>query len=94
MANINRDYLRRVSAQHLPTSVTLIFMQLEDESRYASLCFARADDHLPWNRDVAEQWLWALFGQERPRVVGNSAMVSEESGKQSVRQFTLAKSGG
>ena len=95
MANINRNYLRTVSAQHLPTNVRLSFMQLEDESCwYASLCFACADDHLPWNGDAAEQWLCALFGEDRPRVHGDSAMVSEESGNQSVRQFTLAKSCG
>jgi hypothetical protein len=92
-AKINQNYVRTVSARHLPTSVTLIFMQLEDENCwYASLCFAGADDYLPWNEDTAEQWLWELFGQDRPRVLGDSATMCRESGNQSVRQFTLAKS--
>jgi hypothetical protein len=92
-AKINQNYLRTVSARHLPTSVTLIFMQLEDENCwYASLCFAGADDYLPWNGDTAEQWLWELFGQGRPRVLGDSVTMCRESGNQSVRQFTLAKS--
>jgi hypothetical protein len=92
-ARLNQNYLRTVSARHLPTSVTLIFMHLEDENCwYASLCFAGADDYLPWNGDIAEQWLRALFGQDRPRVLGDSATVGEESGNPSVRQFTVAKS--
>jgi hypothetical protein len=85
---INQDYIRMVSARHLPTSVTLIFMRLEDDNCwYASLCFAEASGFLPWNEDTAEQWLWALFGQDRPKVL----TVWEESGSESVRQFTLAR---
>ena len=91
LSKINQDYTRKASARHLATSVTLIFMRLEDENcRYASLCFAAADDYLPWNRETAEQWLGALFGEDRPRVIEDSAAVFEESGNPSVRQFTLA----
>jgi hypothetical protein len=65
-------------------------MRLEEENCwYASLCFAGADDYLPWNADTAEQWLGALFGQDGPRVLGDPATVCEESGNQSVRQFRL-----
>jgi hypothetical protein len=89
-AKLNQNYLRTVSARHLPTGVTLIFMRLEEENCwYASLCFAGADDYLPWNADTAEQWLGALFGQDGPRVLGDPATVCEESGNQSVRQFRL-----
>lgn len=85
-AKLNQNYIRTVSAQHLPTSVTLIFMRLEAENcRYASLCFANADGYLPWNADIAERWLCALFGEERPLVLGDS------DAETSVRQFTLAK---
>jgi hypothetical protein len=91
-ARLNQNYLRTVSAQHLPTSVTLIFMHVEAENcRYASLCFACGDDYLPWNGNTAEQWLWALFGQDRWQVIGNPATGPEESGNSSVRQFTLAR---
>jgi len=91
-AKLNQNYIRTVSAQHLPTNVSLIFMRLEAENcRYASLCFAGADTYLPWNADIAEQWLRALFGQERPKVLADLPEMSAETGHQSVRQFTLAK---
>jgi hypothetical protein len=92
MAMVNQHYIRTVSARHLPTDVSLIFMRLEDENCwYASLCFAGTDDYLPWNEAAAEQWLWALFGQDRPRVLEDSPAVSEATGNQSVRQFMLAE---
>jgi LmbE family N-acetylglucosaminyl deacetylase len=87
-AKLNRNYVRTVSAHHLSTNVTVIFMRLEAENcRYASLCFASADDYLPWNGDTAEQWLRALFDRERPQVLPCTG----ETGNPSVRQFTLAK---
>ena len=93
-AKINQNYVRTVSARHLPTSVTLIFMRLEDENCwYASLCFAGANDYLPWNGDTAEEWLWELFGEDRPRVLGDSAVMCGGSENQSVRQFSLANRG-
>ena len=78
MARINQSYLRTVSARHLPTAVSLIFLQLEPASEasksptpnpqprpswYASLCFTDGETVLPWNREVAELWLNALFGE-------------------------------
>ena len=72
LAAVNQHYLRSTSARHLPTSVSLIFMRLERERCwYASLCFSGPDDYLPWNADAAEQWLCALFGEDRPRVIGD-----------------------
>lgn len=88
MAAVNQYYLRTVSARHLPTGVSLIFMRLEN-CWYASLCFAGADGYLPWNADVAEQWLSALFGQDRPRVREEAIAASGEVRNPSVRQFTL-----
>jgi hypothetical protein len=91
-AKLNQNYIRTVSAHHLPTSVGVIFMRLEVEKcRYASLCFANVDDYLPWNADIAEQWLCALFGQERTHVLGDALAVGGEAGNPSVRQFRLAK---
>jgi hypothetical protein len=82
---VNQYYLRKVSARHLPTSVSVIFMRLAKENRwYASLCFASADVYLPWNANTAEQWLCALFGADRPRVC------VEDADNPSVRQFTLS----
>jgi hypothetical protein len=86
-AKINQQYIQAVSAQHLPTNVSLIFMQLDD-CWCASLCFCAAGELLPWQENLAEQWLWALFGQDRPRVRPSD----EGHGpcNLSVRNFTLS----
>jgi hypothetical protein len=91
-AKINQNYLRTVSVRHLPTNVSLIFMRLQGGNCwYASLCFAGAnDDYLPWNEEIAEQWLCALFGQDRARAVGNPSPAGDESKYQGARQFMLA----
>ncbi len=69
LAEVNQYYLRKVSAKHLPTNVSLIFMRLKNENCwYASLCFADADGYLPWDADAAEQWLQQLFGEDRAQV--------------------------
>jgi hypothetical protein len=86
-AKINLHYIRSVSAQHLPTNVSLIFMQLDD-CWCASLCFSAASEFLPWNGSIAEQWLWALFGQDRPRV--RPTAEGAEAGNPSIRTFTLS----
>jgi hypothetical protein len=67
--SVNQYYLRTVSAHHLPSAVSLIFMRLEAQNCwYLSLCFAAADEVQPWNPETAELWLCALFGEDRPRV--------------------------
>jgi hypothetical protein len=79
MAKVNQNYLRTVSARHLPTGVSVIFMRLEGEGGwYASLCCA--------DEELVERWLWALFDEDRPRVV------EEEAADQS-RQFILNRTG-
>src|SRR5438309_2032434 len=79
LAKVNQNYIRTVSARHLPTSVSLIFMRLEDGNCwYASLCFADADDYLAWKGHVAEQWLCALFGEDRPRVIEDADTAPEQ----------------
>jgi|ERR1035437_3173220 hypothetical protein len=82
---VNQYYLRTVSARHLPSGVSLIFMRLDAQHCwYLSLCFAGADEVEPWNPETAELWLWALFGEDRPRV-------REAAGANpNTRQFTLA----
>jgi Na+-transporting NADH:ubiquinone oxidoreductase subunit NqrF len=84
-AAVNRYYIRKGSAKHLPTNVSLIFMRLAKQGCwYASLCFVGADGYLPWNADAAEKWLCALFGEDRPQVL------VERVENASVRQFTLS----
>lgn len=57
MARINQNYLRTVSARHMPTGVSVIFMQLETPNHwYASLYFTKG-----WNEGVAALWLNGLF---------------------------------
>jgi hypothetical protein len=85
VAAVNEYYLRKVSAKHLPTSVSVIFMRLaQEDCWYASLCFTAGDRYLPWNAETAEQWLQALFGEDRSRVC------LEDAGNPSVRQFTVS----
>ena len=92
LAKVNQNYIRTVSARHLPTRVSLIFMRLEDEDCwYASLCFADADELLPWKEDVAERWLCALFGEERPRLIEDAGTDPEQVLESSVRQFKLRR---
>src|SRR4051794_6308236 len=90
LAKVNKNYIRTVSARHLPTSVSLIFMRLQAENCwYASICFGDADDYLPWKQDVAEQWLCALFGKDRLRLSEESGAVPDKVLESSVRQFKL-----
>ena len=82
--SVNQYYLRTVSARHLPTGVSLIFMRLAPENCwYASLCFAGGGEVLPWNPEIAELWLAALFGEDRPRIRESAASNLDS------RQFTL-----
>ena len=83
-AAVNQYYVRKVSAKHLPTNVSLVLMRLaEERCWYASLSFAGADGYLPWDAEVAEQWLGELFGQDRARVR------VEDAENLSVRRFIL-----
>ncbi len=65
-AEMNQDYLRKTSARHLPTGVTVAFRRTGAMRWHADLCFAGREGYLPWNEHVAEEWLIALFGIERP----------------------------
>ena len=87
LADVNQYYFRKAAAKHLPTSVSVILMRLaKEDCWYASLCFADNDGYLSWNANTAEQWLCAMFGQER------SMVRIEDERNPSVRQFTLAGS--
>ena len=83
--SVNQYYLRTASARHLPSGVSLIFLRVEPQNCwYLSLCFADDEGVQPWNPEMAELWLRALFGEDRPRVR------ESPDGSPSVRQFTLA----
>jgi hypothetical protein len=83
--SVNQYYLRTVSAHHLPSEVSVIFMRLEQENCwYLSLCFAAAEELQPWNSETAELWLRSLFGEDRPRAREAPGL------NPNVRQFTLS----
>ncbi len=92
---VNRDYVRTVSARHLPTHVSVTFTR--DQSGncwHAALCFASADAFLPWDNAIAERWLAALFGEDRPRVREEPQSISGEEARPGVRHFKLDAAGG
>jgi hypothetical protein len=83
MREINQDYLRRTSARHLPSGVAVTFRR-DERAWHLELCFAGLEHYLSWNEAVAEEWLNALFLQDRPRVRESAA------GSENVRRFQLA----
>jgi hypothetical protein len=85
---INQHYIQTVSAQHLPTGVNVIFMQLDDCWR-ASICFCADGELAPWNDGVAELWLRSLFGQDRPNA--RAADDGDPAANASVRNFILPR---
>jgi hypothetical protein len=67
---IQTNYVRTVSARHLPTNAVVTFTREEEGNCWhAAICFADLNQYLPWNDAVAEEWLAELFGAERPRVL-------------------------
>lgn len=84
MQEINQNYLRKTSARHIPTGMVVALRRDADRNWHAELCFAGLDGYLPWNDTVAEEWLEALFLQDRPNV---SELASQD---ETTRTFTLA----
>jgi len=66
---IQLNYLRTCSARHMVSGAVVTFTREEEGNCWhAAICFADLNHYLPWNDAVAEEWLAALFGAERPRV--------------------------
>ena len=84
LREIGENYLRRTSARHIPSGVTVTFRRDITGNRHAELCFAGLDHYLPWDDALAEEWLAALFLQDRPRV----REVTEDA-PQPVRHFMV-----
>jgi hypothetical protein len=84
LREIGENYLRKTSARHLPSGVTVTFRRDIAGSWHAELFFAGLDHYLPWNDALAEEWLAALFLQDRPRVRDVT-----EGAPQPVRHFQL-----
>jgi hypothetical protein len=87
LREIGENYLRRTSARHLPSDATVTFRRDIDGNLNAEIYFAALDHYLPWNDVLAEQWLTALFLQDRPRVRHVTGGASQPD---TVRHFKLA----
>jgi len=68
LSEVNQDYLRRTSARHLPSGAAVTFRRDDAGAFHAEICFAGLDHYFQWSDAWAEQWLSALFQQDRPRV--------------------------
>jgi hypothetical protein len=82
LREISENYLRRTSARHLPSGLTVTFRRDITGNWHAELCF----DALPWNDALAEEWLVALFLQDRSRVREVTEGASQPN---TVRHFKL-----
>jgi hypothetical protein len=85
-------YRRKCSARHVPSRCSVIFTRdnvpLCPKGYHASVCFIGVEEYMPWNDEIAEKWLVALYGGDRPRVIGYGALTSVGSEK-GVRHFML-----
>jgi hypothetical protein len=68
LREIGDNYQRKTSARHLPSGATVTFRRDVTGNWHAELFFAGLENYLPWNEALAEEWLAALFLQDRPRV--------------------------
>src|ERR1022692_3168665 len=91
LREISENYLRRTSARHLPSGVTVTFRRDITGNWHAELCFAGLDHYLPWNDALAEEWLAALFLQDRARVRDVTEGAPQPN---NVRHFKLVVAGG
>lgn len=87
-------YRRQCSARHRGSNSSVIFtrddMPPAPLGYHASLCFIGEETYEPWNEEIAERWLVALFGEDRPRVREYSVdMVSPVGHAKGVRHFFL-----
>jgi hypothetical protein len=90
LREISENYLRRTSARHLPSGVTVTFRRDIGGNWHAGLGFAGLDHSLPWNDALAEEWLVALFLQDRPRV---RDITEGNLNSNTVRHFKLVVNG-
>jgi hypothetical protein len=86
------QYRRKCSARHKGSGCTVIFTRDDvppnPRGYHASLCFISETEYMPWNEEIAEQWLVALFAEDRPRVTAYGALTSVGRPK-GVRHFLL-----
>jgi hypothetical protein len=85
-------YRRDCSARHRPSGCSVIFTRDDvpgnPRGYHASICFVGETDYEPWNAEVAERWLQALFGDDRPHV-RDYGPISTAGMRKGVRHFLL-----
>ena len=85
-------YRRKCTGAHTPSQCSVIFTRddvpLNPKGWHASLCFVGQREYLPWNEDVAEKWLAALYGEDRLRV-RSYGVLTEIGAAKGVRHFIV-----
>jgi hypothetical protein len=86
------EYRKKCSARHVASGCSVIFTRddvpLNPKGYHASICFIGDDAYEPWNDEIAERWLVALFGKDRPRAKPYDATTAVGRPK-GVRHFLL-----
>jgi hypothetical protein len=86
LREISENYLRRTSARHLPSGLTVTFRRDAAGNWHAELSLAGSEHYPRWNDALVEEWLAALFLQDRPRV---REITEDTSQPNTVRHFKL-----
>ena len=86
------EYRKKCSARHVPSRCSVIFTRDNVPGSplgcHASICFIGESAYEPWNDEIAERWLAALFGEDRPRAKPYDAVTAIGRPK-GVRHFLL-----
>lgn len=66
------EYRRKCSARHIPSGCSVILTRdnvpMNPKDYHVSMCFVNKTGYEHWNDEIAEQWLVALFGEDRARL--------------------------
>ena len=89
---LDAAYETACAARHLASHTSVIFTRdnvpWEQLGWHASLCFIGFEEYLPWDEETAEQWLAALYGEDRSRVMSHGSLSAVGQAK-GVRHFML-----
>jgi len=94
LREINENYLRRTSARHLASGVTVTFRRDLTGNWHAEIFFAEADQYRPWNPALAEEWLAALFLHESPARMRSHGMPAQPNTVRHARYVRMERLSG
>jgi len=88
------EYRLKCSARHIATECSVIFTRdnvIEPgvgavRGWHASICFIGENCYRPWNDEIADRWLAALFLEDRPGVA-ERGLLTEIGRAKGVRHF-------